>query len=139
MLHRVAAFALTIISRDITSAPSPYSASLHVTSRKAAFALTIMNWCLSYNPTKSKVMLFGKQTVYPRFSMYGSPLDFAIEYNYLGVIVTAGKTFSTSHIKPLIRFRSAANTLLNVQRKPSENVSMRLLYSSCVPTHDLCV
>ena len=93
-----------------------------------------INWCLSYNPTKSKIMLFGKQTVNPRFSMYGSPLDFAIEYNYLGVIVTAGKTFSTSHLKPLIRFRSAANTVLNIQRKPSEIVLMKLLYSSCVPT-----
>ena len=49
----------------------------------------------------------------------------------MGVIVTAGKVFSTSHLKTLIKFRSAA--VLNVQRKPSEDVLMKLLYSSCVP------
>ena len=33
----------------------------------------------------------------------------------------------------MIKFRSAANTVLNVQRQPSENVLMMLLYSTCVP------
>ena len=62
-----------------------------------------------------------------------STLEFVHEYKYLGVIVVAGKTFSVSHVKPLIKFRSAANTVLNVHNKPSENVQMKLLYSSCVP------
>ena len=92
-----------------------------------------MAWCLSYNPSKSKVMYFGKDLSTPAFTMYNNGLEFVHEYKYLGVIVVAGKTFSVSHVKPLIKFRSAANTVLNVHHKPSENVQMKLLYSSCVP------
>ena len=92
-----------------------------------------LSWCLSYNPSKSKVMSFGKHSVSPPFTMYGNSLDYVREYKYLGVIVVAGKQFSVSHVKPLIRFRSAANTVLNVQHRPSENILMKLLYSTCVP------
>ena len=92
-----------------------------------------LSWCLSYNPSKSKVMSFGKNSVSPPFTMYGNSLDFVQEYKYLGVIVVAGKQFSVSHLKPLIRFQSVYNTVLNVQQKPSENILMKLLYSTCVP------
>ena len=51
----------------------------------------------------------------------------------LRVVIVAGKTFSCSHIAPLIKFRSAANTVLNVQRQPSETMLMMLLFSTCVP------
>ena len=93
-----------------------------------------VNWCLSYNPSKSKVMQFGKEKMNPSLFMYNRPLSFTCEYKYLGVNVVAGKNFSTSHVGPLIKFRSSANTVLNVHRKPSENISMKLLYSICVPT-----
>ena len=92
-----------------------------------------LSWCLSYNPSKSKVMSFGKNSVSPPFTMYGNSLDFVQEYKYLGVIVVAGKQSSVSHLKPLIRFQSVYNTVLNVQQKPSENILMKLLYSTCVP------
>ena len=92
-----------------------------------------LSWCLSYNPSKSKVLHFGKDTFSPQIMMYGKSLNFTKEYKYLGVVVVAGKTFSTSHMSPLIKFRSAANTVLNVQKKPSEQILMKLLYSTCVP------
>ena len=93
-----------------------------------------ISWCLSYNPSKSKVMQFGKTLVNPSITMYDRPLSFINEYRYLGVIVVAGRQFSTSHMSSLIKFRSSANTVLNVHNRPSENVSMKLLYSICVPT-----
>ena len=92
-----------------------------------------LSWCLSYSPSKSKLMHFGKVETKPTITMYGNSLDYTREYKYLGVVVVAGKAFSSSHVAPLIKFRSAANTVLNVQRRPSENVLMMLLYSTCVP------
>ena len=78
-------------------------------------------------------MHFGKNVSKPRFTMYGNVLDYADEYKYLGIVVAAGKFFSTSHLHSLIKFRSAANTVLNAQRKSSEIVLMKLLFSNCVP------
>ena len=92
-----------------------------------------LSWCLSYNPSKSKVMYFGKRTNEPTFTMYGKQLDYVDTYKYLGVTVVGGNTFSTSHLKPLIKFRSAANTVLNVHQKPSEPILMKMLYATCVP------
>ena len=65
--------------------------------------------------------------------MYGNLLDYVKDYKYLGVNVVAGKTFSTSHLKPLIKFRSSANTVINIHKKPSEQVMLKLLYSMCIP------
>ena len=49
------------------------------------------------------------------------------------VCVVAGISFSTSNLRSLIRFRSSANTILNVARRPSEPVLMKLLFTICVP------
>ena len=90
-------------------------------------------WCLSYNPSKSRIMHFGKNVNRPTFTMYGNVLDYANDYKYLGVVIVAGKSFSVSQLNPLIKFRSAANTVLNAQRLSSENVLMMLLFSNCIP------
>ena len=90
-------------------------------------------WCLTYNPLKTKVMIFGNNFDTPSLFMYGNSLDYVQEYKYLGVNVVAGRTFSTSYLKPLIKFRSSANTVLNIHNKPSEQVMLKLLYSMCVP------
>ena len=78
-------------------------------------------------------MHFGKTLSTPTLTMYGKTLEFVHEYKYLGIVVTDGKKFSVSHVKPLIKFRSAANTVLNVHRQPSEHVLMKLLFTVCVP------
>ena len=90
-------------------------------------------WCLSYNPAKSKILLFGPHSVCPSFKMYGKELSHVNELKYLGVTIVAGKTFSTASMKPLIRFRSSANAILNVPRRSSEPILMKLVYSICVP------
>ena len=41
-----------------------------------------LSWCLSYNPSKSKVLHFGKDTFSPQIMMYGSSLNFTKEYKY---------------------------------------------------------
>ena len=91
-------------------------------------------WCLMYNPSKSQIMNFGAHLNYSSsFTMYGKKLDHATEYKYLGVRVVAGSSFSTSLLRPLIKFRSSANTILNAPCASSEPVLMKLLYAVCVP------
>ena len=92
-------------------------------------------WCLSYNPNKSKVMLFGKITSAScaPLKMYSKDLDVVKEYRYLGVTVVGGETISFSTLRPLMRFRCSANTILNAPTTSSEIVSMKLLYTICVP------
>ena len=90
-------------------------------------------WCLTYNPSKSKIMMFGSRLCSPSFLMYGKQLDLVKEYKYLGVTIVSGKTFSTAVLRPLIRFRSSANTILNVPHASSEPVLMKLLYCICIP------
>ena len=90
-------------------------------------------WCVSYNPGKSKVMIFGKnRSCYP-LKMYGKELTMTNDYKYLGVTVVAGDTISFSTLRPLIRFRCSANTILSAPNRSSENVFMKLLYTICVP------
>ena len=98
-----------------------------------------IEWCISYNPTKTKVMVFGRayqpSSITTCFPLYlnNTPIDFTDESKYLGVSVLAGNRFSTSSRKPLASFYSTANTILNVLHKPSERVLMHLLYANCVP------
>ena len=90
-------------------------------------------WCLLYNPSKSKIMVFGSPAASTSFSMYGSNLSHVNEVKYLGVTIVSGPTFSVSLVKTLIRFRSSANSILNVIHRSSEPTLMKLLYSICVP------
>ena len=92
-----------------------------------------IEWCISYNPLKTKMMVFGKNTEFNDIFLNGTPIASVTEYKYLGVHVTAGKDFSTSVRKPLSAFLCSANTILNVLRKPSETILMRLLFTNCVP------
>ena len=65
--------------------------------------------------------------------MYGKELTMTNDYKYLGVTVVAGDTISFSTLRPLIRFRCSANTILSAPNRSSENVFMKLLYTICVP------
>ena len=90
-------------------------------------------WCLMYNPAKSKILVFGSSSTCPTFTMYEKELCHVNEVKYLGVTIIAGTTFSVSFAKPLMRFRSSANSIINVPHRSSEPMLMKLLYSICVP------
>ena len=91
-----------------------------------------LDWCISYNPTKTNVMIFGKPVQFEPLYLNNVPITLVSECKYLGVHVLAGKEFSTSAKKPLSSFLCSANTILNVLRKPSEQVLLKLLYTNCV-------
>ena len=92
-----------------------------------------MEWCITYNPSKTNLMTFGKAVDYHPLYLNGVSISPVSECKYLGVHVVAGKDFSTSSRKPLSSFFCSANTILNVLKKPSEQVLMQLLYTNCVP------
>ena len=93
-------------------------------------------WCIQYNEKKTKVMYFGKQfksfTCDPLL-LNGKPLQFVSEWKYLGVLLLTENGFYCSASKPRTSFFRSSNSILNVLKKPSVRVLMRLLYSICVP------
>ena len=95
-----------------------------------------VTWCIKYNHKKTKVMYFGKNhdsfTCAP-LTLNHESLEFVKEYKYLGVLIKSENGFFCSCKKPRTAFYRSSNSILNVIKKPSENVLMRLLYSICVP------
>ena len=90
-------------------------------------------WCITYNPKKSNVLLFGKNRSCLPLKMYDKDLDFVTDYKYLGVTVVSGDVITFSNLRPLRNFRCSANTIFNAATRSSELVSMKLLYAICVP------
>ena len=90
-------------------------------------------WCITYNPKKSKIMLFGKTDHCLPLKMYEKDLEVVNEYKYLGVTVVTGDSVAFSNIRSLRHFRSSANTILSAPVKSSEIVTIKLLYAICVP------
>ena len=66
-------------------------------------------------------------------TLNGDPLEFVSEWKYLGVTLTSDNGFYCSAKKIRSSFYSSVNSVLNVMRKPSNRVLMKLLYSICVP------
>ena len=66
-------------------------------------------------------------------TLNGDPLEFVSEWKYLGVTLTSDNGFYCSAKKPRSSFYCSVNSVLNVMRKPSQVVLMKLLYSICVP------
>ena len=89
-------------------------------------------FCISYNPVITNVMLFGKHTSYDPLLLNDSPILPVSECKYLGVHILAGKEFLCSARKPLAAYMCSANTILNVLNKPSKMVLMHLLYVNCI-------
>ena len=92
-----------------------------------------LEWCITYNPSKTNLMTFGKSVDFKPLYLNQVPIKSVSECKYLGVHVLAGKDFSTSSRKPLASFFCSANTILNVLKKPSEQVLLNLMYTNCVP------
>ena len=90
-------------------------------------------WCITYNPKKSNILLFGKTRTCLPLTMYGKELDIVNDYKYLGVTVVSGDSLTFSNLRPLRNFRCSANTIFNASIRTSQLVSMKLLYAICVP------
>ena len=94
-------------------------------------------WCIDYNFKKTKVVTFGKNAerfTDTSFTLKGKSIDIVKEWKYLGVTVVSGPRFSCSNRAELKTFYRTSNSVLNVSKKPSEKIMMKILYTICVPT-----
>ena len=92
-------------------------------------------FCLTFNASKSKVMLFGRDNtiaVKP-LRLNNTDVEFVSEWKYLGTTIVAGKAFSFTARIEITSFYRAANSILNVLTDAHENVLMSLLYTNCIP------
>ena len=93
-------------------------------------------FCLQFNVSKTKVMVFGKissttDSLSP-ISLNGIPVDYVLSCKYLGFYIISGKRFNFSVHQDLCRFFGSANSILSCTKRPKENVQLQL-YSNCVP------
>ena len=84
------------------------------------------DWCITYNPLKTKIMIFGKHVLHDPLYLNGSSIDTTLECKYLGVILKSGKEFSCSASKPLSSFlctdkEREANEILKALREEVAN------------------
>ena len=93
---------------------------------------------LSFNPLKSKVMIFDKRQVdlekIEPLLLNGAEIDFVSQIKYLGMTVKSDPNFTFAAESDLRSFYRASNSVLNVLKKPDEAVQMQLLFTNCVPT-----
>jgi hypothetical protein len=93
-------------------------------------------YCLQFSAKKTKIVVFGKASKVENLaSLYldSTPIDYVKEWKYLGVTIVSGKRLSFSATADLRKFYRASNSIFGALSKPSEVVSMQLLYSNCVP------
>ena len=94
-----------------------------------------LDWCITYNPLKTTVMIFGRPVQSKALCLNGSPITVVDKCKYLGITVAkdnAGKFYPPVD-SFLSNFYCTTNAILNVLQKPSEQVLMHLLYTNCVP------
>ena len=93
-------------------------------------------YCLSFNASKTKAMLFGshfdKLTPSPLI-LNDLPIEYVLQWKYLGCLICAGKSLVFSNRNDLCAFRRSANSIVTSIRKPNEHVLMMLLHTFSVP------
>ena len=94
-------------------------------------------FCLRFNVSKTKVMVFGKfsriSSSLSKISLQGIALDYVQKCKYLGFHIISSLHFKVSINEDLCNFFASANSILNSMIKPKEHVLMQLLFSNCVP------
>ena len=93
-------------------------------------------YCLRFNVSKTKIMVFGKLNTSPdslaRISLGGVFIDYVSSCRYLGFHIVSGKNFKFSFHEDLRGFFGSVNSILTCLIKPMQNVQLQLLYSNCV-------
>ena len=64
----------------------------------------------------------------------GDKIEYSDTVKYLGAHVVADKGISFSASGDLTLFYRASNAILRAVNKPSDEISLQLLYSNCIPT-----
>ena len=80
-----------------------------------------LDWCLTYNPAKTNILVFGKIITHEPLYLNGTPIVTVASYRYFGMNLLAIR-------KPLMSFYCSTNMILNVLNRPSGRVLLKLLY-----------
>ena len=92
---------------------------------------------LSFNPRKSKVIVFSKKKIsvsdFQPLKLESNDIEYVSSIKYLGTSIFSEKGLQFSAENDLRSFYRASNSILNTLNKPSEEIQMQLLYTNCVP------
>ena len=91
---------------------------------------------LSFNTRKTKSLIFGHKfhTMNPTpLILNAEPIEYVQECKYHGCLIESGKRFSYSCKLDLSSFRRSVNSIVRAIRKPSDEVTLRLLYTFSIP------
>ena len=92
---------------------------------------------LKFNPKKSRILVFSKSRVdltsFKPIYLDGDKIEYATTVKYLGVTIVSDHGFCFSAKEDIHSFYCASNSILNVLRKPDEDVLMHLLMTNCIP------
>ena len=91
-------------------------------------------WDILLNPKKTKNMFFGKGTA-PSFCLHieSTQIPWVDKWNYLGVTLKSGPTFSCCIKEKLASFYRALNSIIRIDGRHDEIVMLRLLEAHCLP------
>ena len=133
--HVIRRFIACLLFADDVSLIAPTRASLqHLLNICADYCFA---FCLRFNVSKTKIMLFGKISKSvsdcAKISLNGEEIDYVTCCKYLGFHIVSDVHFSISITEDLRGFFGSVNSILASVRCPRENVQMQLLYSNCVP------
>ena len=91
---------------------------------------------LAFNPKKSKILVFSKSKMdlsqLQAVILNNKKIEYVTSIVYLGTTIKSDNGFKFSVTNDLRKFYRASNSILSVLNKPSEEVSMQLLYTNCV-------
>ena len=91
---------------------------------------------LNFNPKKSKVLIFSKKKVETEklkpILLNGGEVEYVTSIKYLGVSIECNRGLTFSAKSDLQTFHRAANSILTVLKKPSEEILLHLLSTNCI-------
>ena len=90
-------------------------------------------WDIRLNAKKTKNLCFGKGPVpHHKLRLNGDIIDWVDKWNYLGVTLQRGPSFSCCVDETIRKFYRAANAILRVEGRSDDIVMLHLLETHCV-------
>ena len=93
-----------------------------------------LEWDICLNAKKTKNLYFGKRSsILFETKLNGNKIEWVAQWNYLGVTLKSGVSFSCSVTDRIKKFYRCANAILRIDGRSDELTMLRLLESHCVP------
>ena len=91
-------------------------------------------WDICLNARKTKNMFFGRvKNFHFRPTLNGTPIDWVVEWKYLGVILRSGPRFGCSVTERVKSFYRSLNSILRIEGRSDDLILLQLIETHCVP------